>query len=86
MTVITLGQKMGSMHLFRIFTEKLRVLWLIQKKKKKMLVEQNYINFEVKKEQAFWCYFVARYSYSLQLQNFDQLFEVQDLVLYHDEV
>ena len=33
MTVITLGQKMGSMHLFRIFTEKLRVLWLIQKKK-----------------------------------------------------
>ena len=34
MTVITLGQKMGSMHLFRIFTEKLRVLWLIQKKKK----------------------------------------------------
>ena len=35
MTVITLGQKMGSMHLFRIFTEKLRVLWLIQKKKKK---------------------------------------------------
>ena len=52
MTVITLGQKMGSMHLFRIFTEKLRVLWLIQKKKK-MLVEQNYINFEVKKEQAF---------------------------------
>ena len=53
MTVITLGQKMGSMHLFRIFTEKLRVLWLIQKKKKKMLVEQNYINFEVEKEQAF---------------------------------
>ena len=52
MTVITLGQKMGSMHLFLIFTEKLRVLWLIQKKKK-MLVEQNYINFEVKKEQAF---------------------------------
>ena len=35
MTVITLGQKMGSMHLFLIFTEKLRVLWLIQKKKKK---------------------------------------------------
>ena len=56
MTVIMLGQKMGSMHLFRIFTEKLRVLWLIQKKKKKkkkMLVEQNYINFEVEKEQAF---------------------------------
>ena len=53
MTVITLGQKMGSMHLFRIFTEKLRVLWIIQKKKKKMLVEQNYINFEVEKEQAF---------------------------------
>ena len=53
MTVITLGQKMGSMHLFRIFTEKLRVLWLIQKKKKKMLVEQNYISFEVEKEQAF---------------------------------
>lgn len=53
MTVITLGQKMGSMHLFLIFTEKLRVLWLIQKKKKKMLVEQNYINFEVEKEQAF---------------------------------
>lgn len=52
MTVITLGQKMGSMHLFRIFTEKLRVLWLIQKKKK-MLVEQNYISFEVEKEQAF---------------------------------
>ena len=53
MTVITLGQKMGSMHLFLIFTEKLRVLWLIQKKKKKMPVEQNYINFEVEKEQAF---------------------------------
>ena len=55
MTVVTLGQKMGSMHLFLIFTEKLRVLWLIQKKKKKkkMLVEQNYINFEVEKEQAF---------------------------------
>ena len=53
MTVITLGQKMGSMHLFRIFTEKLRVLWLIQKKKKKMVGEQNYINFEVEKEQAF---------------------------------
>ena len=35
MTVVTLGQKMGSMHLFLIFTEKLRVLWLIQKKKKK---------------------------------------------------
>ena len=27
-----------------------------------MLVEQNYISFEVEKEQAFWCYFVARYS------------------------
>ena len=53
MAVVTLGQKMGSMHLFLIFTEKLRVLWLIQKKKKKMLVEQNYINFEVEKEQAF---------------------------------
>ena len=54
MTVITLGQKMGSMHLFLIFTEKLRVLWLIQKKKKKkMLGAQNYINFEVEKEQAF---------------------------------
>ena len=54
MTVVTLGQKMGSMHLFLIFTEKLRVLWVIKKKKKKkMLVEQNYINFEVEKEQAF---------------------------------
>ena len=54
MTVIKKKKKMGSMHLFRIFTEKLRVLWLIQKKKKKkMLVEQNYISFEVEKEQAF---------------------------------
>ena len=51
MTVITLGQKMGSMHLFLIFTEKLRVLWLI-KKKKKVLVEQNYINSEVERDKT----------------------------------